>query len=374
MKNNPIRILQIVPNMQSGGLENLIMNIYRNIDRNKVQFDFLVHYKERKFFDDEIEELGGKIFRFPLRDDNNIFKYIKELNRFYKDHPEYKVIHCHMSSIGFINFVIAKHNKINVRIAHSHNSSTDKTLKGRVKRLMMLPYKYLSTINYACSTESGKYLYGNKKFEIIPNAIDTNKFEYNEKYNEEIREKFKINMDDIVIGHIGRFNIQKNHIFLLKSFKEAVRKDNKLKLLLIGDGELMSTVKKYILDNELEKNVIVTGVVSDTWKYYSAFNIFALPSLFEGLPVVGVEAQCSGVKCIFADNITRDIVVSDLIEFKELNEEIWTNEFLSYKKSSNDSRKKYKDVVLKSKFNIKKLASYLEKEYIRRYSNAQNND
>lgn len=368
MSKKPIRILQIVPNMQNGGLENLIMNIYRNIDRNKVQFDFLVHYQEKKFFDDEIEQLGGKIYRFSLRNNNNIFKYIIELNKFYKIHKEYKVIHCHMSSIGFINFVIAKHNGIKVRIAHSHNSSTDKTIKGRIKRIMIIPYKYISTINYACSKEAGKFLFGKKKFEMIPNAIETNKFEYNDKFDTEIRKKYGFNDEDIIIGHIGRFNIQKNHIFLLKAFKEAVKENRKLKLMLLGDGELMPLVKKYVCENDLEKSVIITGVVSDTWKYYSAFDVFSLPSLFEGLPVVGVEAQSSGVKCIFSDNITKDIVISDLIKYLELNKELWKNEFLNLSKSTPKQRKKYNNIVSKSQFNIKKLASYLEKEYIRRYN------
>ena len=371
MKNKPIRILQIVPNMQSGGLENLIMNIYRNIDRNRVQFDFLVHYKEKKFFDDEIEKLGGKIYRFSLRNDNNLIKYIKELNKFYKKHPEYKVIHCHMSSIGFINFLIAKHNKINVRIAHSHNSSTDKTLKGRIKRIMMIPYKYVSTINYACSTEAGRFLYGKKFFEVIPNAIDCDKFKFSIENRTMIRKKYNINDNDILIGHIGRFNVQKNHTFLLEVFKETVKKNNNLKLMLIGDGELMPNVKKYISENNLDDKVIVTGVVADTWKYYSAFDIFVLPSLFEGLPVVGVEAQCSGVKCLFADNITRDVVISDVIEYRKLDKEIWEKEFLNFDKKNNLYRKKYKNIVEKSNFNITKLANFLEKEYIRRYQSEE---
>ncbi len=125
----PIRILQVVPNMNSGGLENLIMNLYRNIDRTKVQFDFLVHYEKRSFFDDEIESLGGKIYRFPLRENNNIFKYVKDLNKFFKEHGEYKVVHGHMASLGFIYLGIAKKYKVPVRIAHSHRHITFKNFK-----------------------------------------------------------------------------------------------------------------------------------------------------------------------------------------------------------------------------------------------------
>ncbi|MDD3341524.1 MAG: glycosyltransferase family 1 protein [Bacilli bacterium] len=361
--NDPIRILQIVPNMQMGGLETFIMNLYRNMDRSKVQFDFLVHYQARKFFDDEIDDKGGKIYHFSLRDNNNIIKYIKELNKFYKNHPEYKVIHCHMSSIGFINFLIAKKNGIKVRIAHSHNSSTDSSIKGKVKRIMMLPYKYVSTINYACSTEAGKYLYGNKPFDMIPNAIDPKKFKFDEKNRDNLRKKYNIDKSNILIGHIGRFNIQKNHEFLLDSFSEALKENDNLRLMLIGDGELMPNVKKRIHQLNLQNYVTLTGVVDDSWKYYSAFDIFALPSIFEGLPVVGVEAQCSGVYCLFADNITKDVEISDRIEYLKLNKTVWKNKFINID-TKNRNRNSYFNCINKSDFNINKISKYLEHEYL----------
>lgn len=369
MNNAPIRVLQIVPNMQNGGLENLIMNIYRNIDRSKVQFDFLVHYKERKFFDDEIEELGGRIFRLPLRNDNNLFKYVIDLNNFYKNHKEYKVIHCHMSSIGFINFLIAKHNGIKVRIAHSHNSNTDKTFKGRLKRIMMLPYKFASTINYACSTEAGKYLFGKQNFEMIPNAIDTKKFKFDNKFRKEIREKYDIDDSDILIGHIGRFNVQKNHMFIIESFNNALKKNKNLKLMLLGDGELMQNIKAKIRKMNLQDKIILTGVVSDAWKYYSAFDIFVLPSIFEGLPVVGVEAQCSGVKCLFADNITKDVEITNAIKYLPLDLEVWSEKYADFEFENIRNRKKYSKIVKESDFNIEKISKYLEEKYLEFYNN-----
>ena len=303
----PIRVLQIVPNMQQGGLENFIMNIYRNIDRQKVQFDFLVHYHRRQFFDDEIEKLGGMIYRFSLRDDNNIIKYIIELNKFYKKHKEYKVIHCHMSSIGFINFLIAKKNGIKIRIAHSHNSSTDKTIKGRIKRIMMLPYKYVSTLNYACSNDAGKYLYGNKKFEVIPNAIDTKNFEYNESFRKEIRDKLKLG-NKLVIGNVGRFNLQKNHFFLIDIFYNIYNINKNAVLLLVGKGELENTIKEKVNKLGLEKCVYFLGIRSDINKIYQGMDIFLMPSLFEGLPLTGIEAQMSKLKCFFSDNITKEVL------------------------------------------------------------------
>lgn len=370
-KDKTIRILQIVPNMQAGGLENFIMNIYRDIDREKVQFDFLVHYMENKDYDNEIEKLGGKIYRFPLRNNNNIIKYVFQLNKFYKKHKEYKVIHCHMSSIGFINFLIAKKNKINVRIAHSHNSKTDKTIKGRLKKIMMLPYKYISTINFACSSEAGKFLFGNKKFEIVPNAIDVTKYKFSKSKRTEIRKKMGFEENDIVLGHIGRFNIQKNHEFLIKIFQKLYSKDKKYKLLLIGDGELKSNIENECKQYNILDGVIFTGVVSNTYDYYNAMDLFVLPSLFEGLPVVGVEAQANGLPCIFADNITRELDLT-YIKYLPLNEKIWIKEIEG--EYLNKNRKEKNKIIYDSDFNIHKLANKLENTYKNLYYKGETNE
>ncbi len=363
----PLRILQIVPNMQSGGLENLIMNIYRNIDTSKIQFDFLVHYTEKKHFDDEIEKMGGRIYRFSLRNDNNIFKYIIQLNNFYKKHQEYKVIHCHMSSIGFINFLIAKKNGIKVRIAHSHNSKTDNTIKGHIKRIMMLPYKYVSTINFACSTEAGYFLFKNKKFTFIPNAIDVIKYRFDKDKRNKLRKKLGFADNDIVLGHIGRFNVQKNHEYIIEMFRILSKRNSKYKLLLIGDGELKETIEKKCKQYHIDKSVKFTGVVSNSYDYYNTMDLFILPSLFEGLPVVGVEAQANGLKCIFSDNITREVDLTN-IKYLPLNLEMWINEIQKINMNSDVERKNKNKIILDSYFNIKELAKKLEYEYIEMYN------
>lgn len=359
-----LRILQIVPNMQAGGLESFIMNIYRNIDREKIQFDFLVHYDETKHFDNEIEELGGKIYRFNLRNDNNIFKYIVQLNKFYKKHKEYSVIHCHMSSIGFINFLIAKKNGINVRIAHSHNSATDRTVKGLIKRLMILPYKYVSTINYACSNEAGKFLYGKRNFEFIPNSIDVEKYKFSNEKRSSIRKKYNINSNSIVIGSVGRFNIQKNHKFIVKVFNNYHKKNPNSYLILIGDGELRKDIEKMVDEYKISENVIFTGVVSNVYDYYSAMDYFLLPSLFEGLPLVGIEAQASGANVLATDNITRQVEVTDNIYYLPIdNEKNWVDMIFNVNIKNESERLMANTKVLNTNFNINYLAKYFEKKY-----------
>lgn len=360
-----IRILQIVPNMQSGGLETFIMNIYRNIDRDIVQFDFLVHYKEKKFYDDEIEKMGGKIYRFSLRNDNNIFKYMKELDSFFGEHKEYKVIHCHMSSIGFLIFLIAKKHGIKIRIAHSHNANTEKTFKGIVKNILIKPLKYISTINYACSEKAGKFLYGNKNFEVIPNAIDIRKFSYNEEIRKKIRKQLNLE-NNFVIGHIGRFCVQKNHEFLIEIFNNLCRKNSQLKLILVGEGELEKKIKNKVEQLGIQDKVVFLGIVKNANEIYQAMDCFVLPSVFEGLPVSGIEAQISGLPCVFSDNITTEVKISKNVFFAPINDiKIWENYL--YKIINNDVFQREKDECNSQKFNVIKIAKKLQDQYIRYY-------
>lgn len=355
----PIRVLQVVPNMQQGGLENFIMNIYRNINRKKVQFDFLVHYKEEKYFDKEIEKLGGKIFRFSLREDNKILSYMKQLDRFFQEHKEYKIVHCHMSSIGFILFLIAKKNGIKIRIAHSHNADTEKTLKGFIKSILIKPLKYVSTVNFACSQKAGKFLFGNRKFEVIPNAIDVQKFEYNPVIRKRIREKYNLE-DFFVIGHVGRFNVQKNHEFLIDVFNELLKTKPKSKLILIGEGELQDKIKNKVKELKIEDNVLFLGVRDNVNEFYQAMDCFVLPSFFEGLPVVGVEAQVSGLKCIFSDRITREIKIIKDVSFFSIKDNIsvWKQKILE-----EYTRKNCGKNIREKGFDIQIQARYIEEKY-----------
>ena len=213
------RVLHVVPNMNIGGLETFIMNIYRNIDKNKIQFDFLEHYKEESAYDKEIIKLGGRIYHFSLRNDNNIFKYIINLNKFFKKHQEYQIIHCHMESIGALFFLIAKMHGVKVRIGHAHTNSTNKDLKGFIKKIISKPFKYTTTINLACSDEAGKYLFKNKKYTVIPNAINLEKFQYDSNLRENLRKSLGIK-NEFVIGHVGRLDDAKNQLFLIEVFNK----------------------------------------------------------------------------------------------------------------------------------------------------------
>lgn len=357
-----IRILQIVPNMQAGGLETFIMNVYRNIDKSKVQFDFLVHYTEEKFYDKEIEKLGGKIYRFSLRNDNNIFKYIKELNDFFSKHKEYKIIHCHMASIGALIFAIAKKNGIKYRIAHSHNTNTEKNLKGIIKSILIKPYKYFSSYNFACSNDAGNFLFKNKKFEILYNGIYTEKFAYNEEKRIEIRKKLGIS-DELVIGHVGRMCEQKNHLYLLDIFYHYNKVNPKSKLLLIGTGELEDRIKEKVTQLNIEKNVLMIGNKDNVNDYYNAMDCFILPSKFEGLGIVAIEAQSSGLLCLISDNIPIEAdVVPELVTRLSIKQK--PSNWIKNINRSKD-RIKFNEVVKNSNYDINKVVDKLTEIYIK---------
>lgn len=372
MKNSnkePVRILQILPGGKvNGGIENFVMNYYRNIDRNHVQFDFLVHYKEKGYFDDEIKKLGGKIYYFSVREDKRVFKYIKDLVKFFREHREYKIIHGHMPGLAIIYFFIAKICKISVRISHSHVTTTENTFKGIILRHLIKLIKYFSNCYFACSMEAGKFMFGRKKFEIIHNAIDIEKFTFNLEKRKEIRKKLGLE-NNFVIGHVGRFDLQKNHEFIVEVFNEVYKKNNNVRLLLIGEGILKEKIKTKVKKLGLENKVIFNKVVSNVNDYMCAMDIFLLPSIFEGLGIVGIEAQATGLFSIFSDVVPKEVEVSNLCKFISLkNKEKWVeviNNFLtsSFKREKNN----YLEVIQNSGYDIKIESLKLEKKYIEIY-------
>lgn len=314
-----IRVLQIVPTMRSAGIENFVMNIYRNIDTSKVQFDFLVHSKKREVFDDEIERRGGKIYRLTYKDDKNVFKYIKDLNNFFKTHNEYKIVHGEMQSMMPLYLYIAKKYDVPIRIAHAHNSDYEKTIKGFILHLFSRYSKRYATNLWACSKTAGKYLFKNNSFEIIHNAINVEKYAFNEDIRNKMRKQKKFE-NKYVIGHIGRFDLQKNHDFLIDIFYEFQKIEKDAVLLCIGTGNREDIIKEKVKKLGIESKVIFEGVVTNSYDYYQIMDAFLLPSIYEGLPLVGVEAQISGLVCFFSDTITNELKLSDNVFFINLKD------------------------------------------------------
>lgn len=319
-KQEPIRILQCVSNMDRAGIETMLMNFYRNIDRNKVQFDFLCNKSKPGDYDEEIKSLGGKIYVSPGLSPFKWFKYQKFMKNLFKEHPEYKIIHCQNEAMGFPALYAAKKAGIPVRISHSHNTVTRFDFKWPIKILYKYLLRLVATDYVACGIDAGKYLFG-KEVKIIHNAIDVKKFQFNERVRNKLRKKLKVE-NKFVIGHVGRFEPQKNHNFLIDMFYEYQKQDNDAILLLIGTGSLEEKIKDKVKKLGIEEKVVFTGNISNVNEMYSAMDLFILPSFHEGLPVVGVEAQTSGVTCIFSDNVTKEVKFNDNVFYVSLSEKI----------------------------------------------------
>ena len=355
-KQQPMRILQCVSNMDRAGIETMLMNFYRNIDRNKIQFDFLCNKQKKGDYDEEIKKLGGKIYVSPGLNPFKWFKYQKYMKNLFKEHPEYKIIHCQNEAMGFPALYAAKKAKIPVRIAHSHNTTTRFDLKWPIKIIYKYLLRKVATDFVACSHAAGKYLFG-KDVKIINNAIDIEKFTYNETIREKIRKNMRLD-NKFVIGHVGRFEPQKNHKFLIKMFNEYQKNDEDAILLLIGTGSLENKIKELVHKLNIENKVIFTGNISNVNEMYQAMDIFVLPSFHEGLPVVGIEAQISGLKCVLSNKITEETKITNNIEFISIDN--YDNWIEKIKKCKEYKRKKINSETYNINYIKQRLIQYYQ--------------
>jgi glycosyltransferase involved in cell wall biosynthesis len=374
-KEKPIRVLQVFGIMNTGGAENMIMNIYRNIDRTKVQFDFVIHTEKKGFYDDEINQLGGNIYRIPRFKGKNIFSYINSWETLFGEHKEYSIVHSHIRSTASIILKIAKKYGITT-ISHSHSTSNGKGFQAVVKNMLQYPLKYISDYMFACSKKTAISLYGNEAYEtgkvkILNNAIDTERFIYDKQKSKQIKKQLGVE-NNFVVGHVGRFSYPKNHDFLLDIFYEIKKIKKDAILLLIGDGELRDKIKEKVQKLKLTDYVIFMGVRSDIPELMQAMDVFLFPSHFEGLPVVLVEAQASGLKILASDTITKEVALTDLVNFYSLNSTPteWANKTLNC--LDGYIRRSYSTEIKNANYDIIENAKWLENFYLTLHSNSKN--
>ena len=324
-----IRILQCVNNMHRAGLETLLMNYYRHMDREQIQFDFLMHRAQRSDYDDEIESMGGRIYRAPRLYPQNYPAYFAYMARFFREHPEYTIVHSHIDAMSYLPLLAAKRAGVPVRIAHSHNTDIDKDFKYPLKQAFRFLLPRAASHKAACGSEAGRFLFRGGDFHIIPNAVEAGRFAFDEAVRAEKRQELGLG-EGLVIGHAGRFTPVKNHGFLLKVFDKLLEKRPDARLLLAGTGELEQKMKEKAADMGLGDRVLFLGSRGDMAGLYQAMDVFVLPSLFEGLPVVGVEAQYAGLPCLFSDRITRELAFTENCRFLpiEWEAERWAEELL----------------------------------------------
>jgi|SRR5690554_89816 len=363
--DNPIRVLHVFASLDRGGAEAMIMNLYRNIDRSKVQFDFVVNKSDYTYaHEKEIRLLGGKVFYLPRYTITNHIKYKKSWQTLLREHPEWKIVHGHHTTPAFIYLKIAKQFN-RTTIAHSHTAGFDRTIKSKMKVLMRVQVKNIADYLFACSKKAALWMYGNKHHyaKVIKNSIDAKLFIYNKDNRYKKRKELKLN-NKFVIGHIGRFQKQKNHDFIIEIFKEILKRNSNALLLLIGNGELMDKIKNKISDLGIKENVIIIGSRSDVPELLHAMDVFLMPSIYEGLPVTVIEAQASGLKCIISDNITQEVKITNNVEFISLNQspEYWVKEVMKY--DNGYERENMYKKICESGYDVKDNAKKLEEFYL----------
>ena len=359
---NQIRVLQVFGGLNRGGSESMIMNLYRKIDRSTIQFDFVKHTNRECPYEQEIRTLGGQVYCAPKFKVYNYFSYRKWWKKFFLQHPEYKIVHGHLFTIASIFFNVA-HEFGCITIGHSHSAKSPiKSLKS----LFRLPFIYSlskeSDYRFACSQKAGKWIYKDKPFFVIINAIDIEKFTFSVEKRKKIRDEFDL-QKKIILGNIGRLTIQKNQSFLIDIFAAFHKKNSNSALMIVGTGELEKSLKEKVSKLGLNDSVLFTGSRPDVPDLLSAMDVFVFPSLWEGLPVTVIEAQAAGIPCLISDSITSEVVISDLVSCLPINQgvEPWLTALDACRIERVDVSKKVLESGFDIKSNTKKITDFYMK-------------
>lgn len=360
-ESKKIKILTITPGLNvCGGIESYVMNYYSRI-HNEVEMDFITHDLAGENYKDVIEKNGDHVYLFP-KIGLNVFKIQKMVDEFFKEHHDYGIVHCHMANGAFIYLKAAKKYGIKVRIIHSHQNKAADKLTHAIRNipLIKMGVKHANTY-FACSKLAGDYLFKKKKYYLVNNAIDGNRFKYDPVKRKQMREELGISDDTFVIGNIGRLCPQKNQKFLVDVFYEVNEKVNS-KLIIIGEGELYNDLVIHIRDLKIEDKVLLLPATNKVEDYYQAMDMFVLPSLYEGLGIVNIEAQACGLKTVVSDKVPEIAKISDLLSFVKLNagERAWADEII---KNKDYERKEQKEILANSGYDIDKESEKLVELY-----------
>ena len=381
--SSPIIVLHVVGRLDIGGAESRIMDLYRNIDREKVQFHFVQHTSDRCAFEEEVERLGGRVYHVPRFNVKNYFTYKKAWKGLFQAHPEIKVVQGHMTSTAAIYLPIAKKAGVEITIAHARSAGVDPGLKGYLTRFLRRNLYKKCDYRFTCSGMAGESVFGDqkeitRKATFIPNAIDVDKFKFNKGVREQIRYELGIK-DKFVIGHVGRFSHMKNHKYMLQILEQCIRMEkerglSETVLMFLGDGDLKEEIMEQAVAMGISSRVLFMGNKRDVYRYYQAMDYFLLPSLYEGLPGTAVEAQASGLKGIMSDTVTAEAVVTDLIQMRSIKEEpkLWAEEIMSTSQKQIEEscdeeglrRSSYAEVVKQASFDVKEQAKRMQEFYL----------
>lgn len=349
-----IHVLQIVDSMQQGGIQAFLMNLYRNINRDEIQFDFLIFRNDRQWYEKEIEELGGVIYKAPGRK-SGIVRCRKYLMDFFQKHKEYEIIHYNASSLSFIEpLYYAKKNGVKTRIIHCHSSSfIGNPIHILLHKINKNRISSLANIFLSCSEPATVWMFGGtnieSKVQLIQNGIDSRRF----LYSEEMRKKYRKELDvdkNLVIGHVGRFSRVKNHVFIIEVFAELKKQKKNAILMLVGDGELRNEIESLVVSSGLSDAVRFLGNRNDVSNLMQAMDVLIMPSLYEGFPVTAIEAQAAGLPVVMSNKITKEAVINRNVVMKDLKDskEEWVKTILT-----NTERVKNTEGIINKGFDIK---------------------
>lgn len=361
-----LRVAQVIGKFVGGGVESVVLNYYTHIDKSKIQFDFIFDEDSIDIPYELIENMGGRVIIIPPY--QKIFKYHKELKKIFREN-NYKIVHSHINTLSIFPLFAAKCAGVPIRIAHSHSTTNRKEKKRNLLKQLLRPFSKIFATDYiSCSELAGRWLFGKKTYDkgevyIMNNAIDLEKFKYNEEIRKEKRKELRIKEDTIVIGHIGRFVEAKNHKFLIEVFNKVHKKEPNSILILVGKGPLADEIKEEINNLGLNNSVKVLGQRSDVNELYQVMDCLVFPSLYEGLGMVLIEAQCSGLYCIASNNVPEEAKLTSRVEFLDLDEsqDKWSEQILktNYKLRENCTTK-----IGDSGYDINNECKKLERKYI----------
>lgn len=371
-EKEPVRVLVTAP-LGVGGVTNMMINIQSHLDRSKVNFDYLVFHDRKEALEDKVASMGSRkliasVDHISVRPLRRLLR-INEIRKVCKEN-KIQILHYNADSAADVtNILGAKLGGVKYVTIHSHNAGFGTAGKGvRMVSKLLQPFIPALCNNYwACSDLAARFLFPKSIIEagnyaVLPNGIELEKYDYNEAVRKEMRTKLGLE-DRFVVGDAGRFSDQKNHTFLLDIFKEIARKNDKAVLLLFGVGELVEPMKEKTKRLGIQERVIFYGASSEMEKMYQAMDVFLMPSLHEGLPVTGVEAQASGLPCVFADTITKEVDITGHSEFLSLDEApgVWADKVLAYVESERKSNKKE---LLEAGYDIQQTADIVSKLYL----------
>ena len=363
-----LRVLHSVSNMARAGIETMLMNYYREIDRSQIQFDFLANKPAPGEYDGEIRSMGGRVFVSPGLNPLHFLRYKRFVAELLHDDPDIRIVHAHNEAMGYYALQSAKDAGVRVRIAHAHNTQIIRNYKYPLKLICKRLLPGAATDYWSCGRDAGIYYYGKERWNasgfILHNAIDVSRFAFQQEARERLRQLHGLEKC-FVVGHVGRFNVQKNHSRLLDIFAEIIKAVPEARLALIGTGELERSVEEKSRAMGIRDKMLFLGQMADVSEWYQAMDCFVLPSLFEGLPVVGIEAQAAGLPCFFSDRVTDEVLLSPETRRISLraDDAEWAREITAAGRSETD-RAQGMDIVRQAGYDIHAEAQKLQEIYL----------